>query len=293
MPAASGLRFVKMHGAGNDFVVLDGRAGGLDLEPALARRLADRRRGVGCDQILGIAAPLRPGSMASYRIWNADGSSAGQCGNGARCVAHYLRLHEGSLPARFTLDSPAGAIAVEVLDGDRYALELGRPQFEPARIPLRMPAAADPYTLALDHGPVSFGAVGLGNPHALIEVADIDTAPVALLGRALQGRPEFPEGVNVGFAQVLSPSRIRLRVYERGVGETLACGSGACAAVAVLTRRGRMQGEVAVELPGGELLIDWPGPEASVRMSGPAEFVFEGRLPDVERSSPHAEPHRP
>ena len=273
------LRFSKMHGAGNDFVVLDLRAGLAPPTPALCRRLADRHTGVGCDQLLTIEPPRSPDAVAAYRIWNADGSSAQQCGNGARCVAAWL-VRAGSAPAAgFALDSPAGVHAVDVLGGSRYRIAMGVPVFEPARIPLRGYADAQAcYTLALDGDPVECGAASLGNPHALLEVEDVAAAPVARLGAALQRHAAFPESVNVGFAQVLAPDRIRLRVYERGVGETLACGSGACAAVAILARRKRVEREVAVELPGGELVVGWRADDAPITMAGPAAFVFEGEF---------------
>lgn len=278
-----GLRFTKMHGAGNDFVVLDLRAGAPAPDAARCRFLADRHRGVGCDQVLTIETARAPGAIAGYRIWNSDGSPSRQCGNGARCVAHFLRRDDSLLPDRFVLDSPAGPIEVEALGDDRYTLDMGRPDFAPERIGLRLDGPVDPYALTLDYGPVSFGAVSMGNPHAVLEVADLHSAPVAQLGRALQARPEFADGVNVGFVQVVSPERIRLRVFERGVGETQACGSGACAAVAVLARRGRVDARVAVELPGGELVVEWPDPQSPIRMTGPAAFVFDGQLCDAGR----------
>ena len=271
-------RFTKMHGAGNDFVVLDLRDGAPAPDRTLCRLLADRHFGVGCDQVLTIEAARMPEAIAGYRVWNADGSSSQQCGNGARCVAHFLRRDDPSIGTRFTLDSPAGPIEVEAVGDSRYALAMGKPEFSPARIGLRLEGPTDPYVITLDHGPISFGAVSMGNPHAVLEVSDLDHAQVERLGRGLQGRTEFADGVNVGFAQVLSPERIRLRVFERGVGETLACGSGACAAAAVLIRRGRLEPEVSVELPGGTLDIAWPDAEASIIMTGPAAFVFDGEL---------------
>ncbi|MDH5821746.1 diaminopimelate epimerase [Luteimonas sp. RD2P54] len=274
--AGSGLRFSKMHGAGNDFVVLDLRSGAAAPTPALCRALADRHAGVGCDQILTLEPARSAAAVAAYRIWNADGSASQQCGNGARCVAAWL-LRDGAARApRFALDSPAGTHAVERLDDGRLRIAMGVPDFAPAALPLRGFEPADDYALALDGAPVRFGAVSMGNPHAVIEVDDVDIAPVGRIGAALQASGAFPESVNVGFAQVLGPDRIRLRVYERGVGETRACGSGACAAAAVLMRRGRVGRSVEVELPGGALGIAWPGGGAEITMAGPAAFVFEG-----------------
>jgi diaminopimelate epimerase len=287
--SAGDLHFSKMHGAGNDFVVVDLR-GDPELaarlsNPAegLCRALADRHTGIGCDQILGIDAPRSAGAVASYRIWNADGSPAAQCGNGARCVAAWL-VRDGVDDARFALDSPAGSHGVERAGDGRYTIAMGTPRFEPAEVPL---AGLEPvehgYTLRLELPggrceTVHFGAVSMGNPHAVIVVDDIARAPTGSAGPALQQHAAFPESVNVGFAQVLSRTRIALRVYERGVGETRACGSGACAAVAVLTLQGRVDGTrgVAVALPGGELHIHYDLEAGSVYMTGPAEFVFEG-----------------
>lgn len=287
-PAAAPLAFSKMHGAGNDFVVLDlrtpGRASQLLTRDAAAtcRALADRHAGIGCDQILTIEPPRSTHALASYRIWNADGTHARQCGNGARCVAAWLvRERAGDAafdPARFALDSPAGTHAVERLADGAFRIAMGVPRFAPGDVPLRGFAhEADAYTLDIGGAPVAFGAVSMGNPHAVLEVDDVDAAPVATLGPALQAQAAFPDGANVGFAQVVTRERIRLRVYERGAGETLACGSGACAAAAVLMRRGRIARSVVVSLPGGALRIDWPADDAPLLMSGPAAFVFDGQ----------------
>ena len=271
------LRFSKMHGAGNDFVVIDLRGGTPPPDASLCRALADRHAGVGCDQILTIEAPRTATAAASYRIWNADGSAAQQCGNGARCVAAWLRRDRSAGRHGFDLDSPAGVHAVEVLDEDTFRIAMGVPQFAPAALPLLgFIEAQDQYALDIDGASVRFGAASMGNPHALVEVDDIDAAPVAMLGAALQGNAAFPQSVNVGFAQVEARDRIRLRVFERGVGETLACGSGACAAAAILMRRGRVDREITVSLPGGDLRIAWPGDTVPILMAGPATFVFEG-----------------
>lgn len=267
-----------MHGAGNDFVVLDLRGAVAPPDAALCRALADRHTGVGCDQILTVESTSTPGALARYRIWNADGSASQQCGNGARCVAAWL-VRDGVAGDAFVLESPAGLHAV-TRHGADYRIAMGVPEFSPARIPMAGVGASQPlYTQPVDGiGALAFGAVSMGNPHAVIEVDDIDAADVVGIGRALQAWAWFPESVNVGFAQVLGMNRIRLRVYERGVGETLACGSGACAAVAVLARRGRTGRSVSVALPGGTLQIDWPDDDATLSMSGPAAFVFEGEF---------------
>jgi diaminopimelate epimerase len=279
MGAARPLRFSKMHGAGNDFVVLDLRGEQSAPGPALARTLGDRHKGVGCDQILTIEPPRSAGAVAAYRIWNSDGSAAIQCGNGARCVAAWLVRDGAARGDRFVVDSPSGSHAVDALGDGHYRIAMGMPGFDPAQIPLRgFAGAQDEYTLDLDGSSVRFGALAVGNPHAVIEVDDVDRAPVGTLGPALQRSAAFPESVNVGFAQVESRDRIRLRVHERGAGETLACGSGACAAAAVMMRRGRVDREVDVALPGGTLRIGWRDDTAPITMAGPTAFVFEGSL---------------
>ncbi|GAB6196227.1 diaminopimelate epimerase [Lysobacter xanthus] len=270
------MRFSKMHGAGNDFVVLDLRDERDPPSPALCRALADRHTGVGCDQILTLEPADDAGVVARYGIFNADGSRAGQCGNGARCVAAWLRRDAAArgtpLPARFTLASPAGRHDVEIDDAGRVRLDMGRPDFEPAAIPLAGHARADEYALA----GLRFGAVSMGNPHAVLRVDDVAHAAVDTVGPALQRDAAFPDSVNVGFVEVVDRGHLRLRVYERGVGETLACGSGACAAAAVAMRRGWVDRSVDIDLPGGRLRIDWPDDDATIAMTGPAAFVFEG-----------------
>ncbi|MFS8064424.1 MAG: diaminopimelate epimerase [Luteimonas sp.] len=291
-----GLRFSKMHGAGNDFVILDLRGGKPSPPDALVRAIGDRHRGVGFDQLLSIDDSRREDCVAAYRIWNTDGSRAEQCGNGARCVAAWVMRAGMAAAPRFSLDSPAGPIVVDCLDDGQFALDMGAPIFAPAAIPLSAGSEgggsegggseaggseadgseAEVYSVIIDGRALRFGAASMGNPHAVIEVDSVDDADVEGIGRALQQSSLFPASVNVGFAQVIDPGHIKLRVYERGAGETLACGSGACAAVAVLARQGLVGTHVAVDLPGGRLTIDWPGGDAAIRMAGPATFVFEG-----------------
>lgn len=271
------LHFTKMHGAGNDFVVVDCRARPLGLDAAAIARVGDRHLGVGFDQLLTIE-PASDGSSAfAYGIYNQDGSRARQCGNGVRCVAAWLRRDGAIGLGAMRLQSPSGPIEVEVLADDRVRAAMGVPRFAPQDVPLRL-AAADPYHLAVGGIEVAFGAVSMGNPHAVIEVGDVAAAPVATLGAALSKDEHFPQSCNVGFAEIVDRGRIRLRVRERGVGETLACGTGACAAAAVLQRRGVVDRSVDVELPGGTLRIDWPSADASLLMTGPAAFVFEGEM---------------
>jgi len=274
--AAARRRFSKMHGAGNDFVLLDLRRGDAPPPPAEVARMADRHRGIGFDQLLTVEAATSPGALAAYRIWNADGSIAGQCGNGARCVAAWLRRDGVPMAQRFRLDSPDGPVEAELRADGEVAIVLGHPRFAPAEVPLRLEGPGPEHRLATPWGELRFGAVSMGNPHAVIEVAELAATDVAGIARWLQAQAVFPEGVNVGFAEVRADDRIALRVYERGAGETLACGSGACAAVAVLVRRGRVGRTVQVDLPGGRLRIDWPTDDAPLRMTGPAAFVFDG-----------------
>ena len=280
------MHFSKMHGAGNDFVVLDLRDGAAPPAPALSRRFGDRHVGVGCDQILTIEPPRSEGAVASYRIWNADGSNAMQCGNGARCVAAWLVRDGAARSDKFVLDSPSGRHAVERLGAGAFRIAMGVPQFAPQSLPMSgFTETLDEYALDIGGRDVRFGAVSMGNPHVLVQVDDIARAPVAALGAALQAHRAFPNSVNVGFVQVDARHQIRLRVYERGVGETLACGSGACAAVAILVRRGRVDRDVAVALPGGTLRIDWRDDCAPITMAGPTAFVFEGELAHMEQDT--------
>ena len=273
------LRFAQMHGAGNDFVVIDCRDGAGLPEAEGIRRMGDRHFGIGFDQLLSIEAPISPGAVASYRILNQDGSFAGQCGNGARCVAHWL-VRSGITDAReFHLDSPAGVISVRRIGKD-YALDMGCPRFSPEQIPLLAESDAPQYFLPLDGEQHAFSAVSMGNPHAVFRVDSVLDVPVERWGKAVQATHVFPEGVNVGFAEIQDCANIRLRVYERGVGETLACGSGACAAAVCLMRKDIVARTLAVHLPGGTLMIEWPDDAAAVTMTGPAVWVYDGEWRD-------------
>lgn len=267
----SGLRFCKMQGAGNDFVVLDRRQCVAPLSPEWIAFLADRRTGVGFDQLLSIEPPSTAEAILRYGIWNTDGSKAAQCGNGARCVAAWAWREGLSAESSFWMDSPSGPVQVWMHGETDVEVSLSEPAFEAANLPIHSPTPPDqPWN--------AFTAVSMGNPHAVICVPRVDEAPVATWGKALQDSGVFPQGVNVGFAEVVDRQHIRLRVFERGVGETLACGSGACAAVAALHRRGLIDDAATVELRGGELRIDWPGAGHPIHMRGPAHFVFEGTL---------------
>ena len=274
------LRFTKMHGLGNDFIVLDARAVSLDLNRERVRAMADRRTGIGFDQLLVIESARDSDCDFGYSIRNADGSSAQQCGNGVRCIAAWLR-RDGALPGNEArLRGPAGVVAVKMLPDGRVAADMGEPVFEPARIPFEATVQADVYALDVDGRCVKIGAVSMGNPHAVIEVEDAEVERLYGLGPAITEHPRFPRGANAGFAQVLSREAIRLRVHERGAGWTQACGTGACAAVAVLRARGRVDDNVRVELPGGELDIEWRGAGSPLWMTGPAAFVFDGEWLD-------------
>lgn len=276
-PTLHNLVFHKMHGAGNDFVLLDWRDSARQLDVTQAALLADRRLGIGCDQILIVRASDNPGCLAAYEIRNADGSPAGQCGNGARCIALYL-LMQGATSTHFMLDSPAGPIAVSCCEDGEFELDMGQPRFAPDQVPINLSGKDHFYQLESPFGTLQFGAVSMGNPHALLQVADVENAQVAEIGRFLCQHSSFPEGCNIGFAQIMDRSTIRLRVFERGAGETLACGSGACAAVAILHRSGQVDQEVKVFLPGGLLVIKWSAVDRGVRMKGPATHVFTGTL---------------
>jgi diaminopimelate epimerase len=272
-----GIRFTKMHGLGNDFVVLDARTSSALPDAETIRAMADRHTGIGFDQLLVIEASRDASCVAAYSIRNADGSLAEQCGNGARCIGAWLhRAGVIATGATVKLESPAGAIGMRLDDASKVAVEMGEPVFEPARIPFDAPAAADIHPLDVDGTRVEIAAVSMGNPHAVLEVADVRDPRVEQLGPRITGHPRFARGVNAGFVQVVDAHTVKLRVHERGAGWTLACGSGACAAVAALHLRGRVADDVHVELPGGTLAIHWQGPGHALWMTGPAAFVFDG-----------------
>lgn len=273
------LHFTKMHGAGNDFVVVDALRQPFSPSPELLQRLADRRFGVGCDQILVIEPPSSADVDFDYRIYNADGSEVGQCGNGSRALARYVREHGLSDKPAIRVRTQTSVLELRHVGGDRYRVDMGVPRLEPREVPFAAAVRAPRYTLTLENGePLEIGVAGMGNPHAVILVDDVDAAPVGALGPALQRHPAFPESVNVGFLQVVDAAHARLRVYERGAGETLACGSGACAAVVVGRLWGQLGPRVDVQVRGGRLTIEWTGEGQPVLMTGPAQTVFEGEI---------------
>jgi diaminopimelate epimerase len=272
------LDFVKMHGLGNDFIVLELPADAILPSPAQWRALADRHTGIGFDQALVLQPARRTATDFYYRIFNADGGEVEQCGNGARCVAALLQQRRHPHDALLTLDSPGGVLRARVLPDARVSLDMGAPDFEPASLPFDAPARSPTYELEIDGQRLSVGAVSIGNPHVVLRVDSVQSAPVERIGRALQSYARFPRQVNVGFMQILDREHIRLRVYERGVGETLACGTGACAAVVIGRALGWLAADVEVHVPGGTLSVHWSGEGESVWLTGPAQQVFRGRV---------------
>lgn len=272
------LNFTKMHGLGNDFVLLNGFAQPIELTPERVRRIADRHFGVGCDQVLVVEPPQSSGDV-HYRIYNADGGEVEHCGNGVRCVARYLRDEGIVTKDEIAVETMKGGLSrVYIETGELVRVNMGVPRFEPAEIPMSARQRASSYQVDVGSGRVSIGAVSMGNPHAVMRVDNVDTAPVSTLGPMIEHHAMFPEGVNVGFMQVVNAEKIRLRVFERGSGETLACGTGACAAVVIGRLYGLLKPSVDVELRGGHLAINWGESGEPVWMTGPAERVFEGQI---------------
>jgi diaminopimelate epimerase len=270
------LRFTKMQGLGNDFVVFDGIAQRVDLAREELKRLADRRYGVGCDQILVVEQPTRPDVDFRYRIFNADGNEVQQCGNGARCFVQFVRQRGLTNKTRIIVETAGGIIAPEIVEGGLVAVDMGEPRFAAAEIPFAGEGDAVIRPLDIDGKTVQVTLVSMGNPHAVQVVDDVDRAPVTLEGPRIEHDRRFPERVNAGYMQVVDRATIRLRVWERGAGETPACGTGACAAVVAGIRRGLLDRVVGVEMRGGRLAVAWPGPASAVTMTGPAATVFEG-----------------
>jgi diaminopimelate epimerase len=275
------LKFTKMQGVGNDFVVLDGVTQQVALTPALAKKIADRHFGIGCDQILLVE---KPGSVAAdfrYRIWNADGGEVEQCGNGARCFARFVRDHGLSAKDEIRVETLSGLITPRLEADGQVTVNMGAPVFEPAQIPFVADAAAIVHSLDVDRRTVQISAISMGNPHAVQVVDDVGAAPVLTEGPLIERHSRFPQRVNAGYMQVVDRHHIRLRVFERGAGETLACGTGACAAVVAGMRRGLLDSPVRVSTHGGELTIRWEGTDnagSAVFMTGPAVTVFEGEI---------------
>jgi diaminopimelate epimerase len=272
------LVFTKMHGAGNDFVVIDGVTQAVNLNTNQLRRLADRHRGIGCDQILMVTPPDSPDADFRYHVFNADGSRAGQCGNGARCVGRFLREKRLTRQREILLQTDDDSLALSLTEDGRVFAGLGAPRFAPAEVPFQADETQDQYTLDVQGQSLSIGALSMGNPHAILMVDDCDAAPVSTLGPLLEAHTRFPERVNVGFMQVQSRGEVKLRVFERGVGETDACGSGACAAAIHGMKLGLLDEEVLVSLPGGKLSVSWPSMGDRVWLGGPTATVFNGTV---------------
>ncbi len=272
------LHFTKMHGAGNDFVVIDLVRQHMTLSAGQLRYIADRQRGIGCDQILIVEPPQSPEADFRYRIFNADGTEAGQCGNGARCFARFVREQKLTWKRVLVVETTGGMMGLEVNEDGRIFADLGAPRFEPEHIPFEAPAQALSYELDVDGSTVNIGAVSMGNPHAVLLVDRVDSAPVSVLGPSIEHHPRFPQRVNVGFMEVISRREIKLRVFERGAGETQACGTGACAAVVHGIRQGLLDRAVTVQLPGGKLSVSWRDDAGPVWLGGPTATVFEGSI---------------
>ena len=272
------INFTKMQGLGNDFVVIDAINQAVNLTPEHIRFMADRHFGIGFDQLLLVGKPVSSNAAFKYRIFNADGSEVAQCGNGARCFARFVReksLFDGD---EIVVDTDSGQLVLQLVDDGQVTVNMGVPKFSPAEIPLIADQEELRYSTEINGAVVEFGAVSMGNPHAVIQVENVAIAPVADLGLVLENHPLFPARANIGFMQVLTRDHIKLRVYERGAAETLACGSGACAAVVVGIGQRLLDNKVTVDLPGGQLLIAWAGRGEPVFMTGPATTVFDGNI---------------
>jgi len=272
------FHFSKMHGLGNDFMVVDCITQNIFFSPDLIRRLADRHTGVGFDQLLVVEAPYDPETDFHYRIFNADGSEVEQCGNGARCFARFVRMKGLTNKYSISVSTKKGKMVLNIEEDDQVTVNMGVPEFEPSKIPFKAKQTEKTYILRAEDKTLFCGAVSMGNPHVVTVVDDVATADVDNLGPLLESHERFPERVNAGFMQVLDRNEVNLRVYERGAGETQACGSGACGAVAVGIAQGLLDERVKVNLPGGSLNIQWQGPGKPLYMTGPATHVFDGQL---------------
>ncbi len=279
------IRFTKMHGLGNDFVVIDALNQRVVLDECELRAIADRRFGIGCDQVLLVEAPRQPGTEFYYRIFNADGGEVEQCGNGARCFARFVRDQGLSDSREIPVGTAGGKIRLFLEDDGQVRVNMGVPYLEPHEIPFEAAGRAVVYPLEVEGETVEIGAVSMGNPHAVLLVDDPATAAVGRLGPAIERHPRFPRRANVGFMAVRSRDSVDLRVFERGAGETLACGTGACAAVVYGRMRELLDPRVVVRLPGGPLVVSWQGEGQPVWMTGPAVAVFDGSI-DIDRLMP-------
>jgi diaminopimelate epimerase len=272
------INFTKMQGTGNDFVVVDAINQNVVLTAEQIHHIADRHFGVGCDQLLLIEKTDRDDAEFRYRIFNADGNEVEQCGNGARCFARYVTERKMTSSQVIPVETAGGLIYLHLEDDDFVSVNMGEPDFQPESLPFEASGTPEYHELKLDDEKYAIGAVSIGNPHAVLLVDSINEAPVETLGPIIRVHQRFPQGVNVGFMEIVDRHHIRLRVYERGVGETLACGSGACAAVAVGIRNRLLDADVRAELRGGDLTIRWAGEGSNIIMTGAAETVYEGQI---------------
>jgi len=272
------LTFTKMHGLGNDFIVWDAKSPADIPDAARLRALADRHTGIGFDQALVLEPARRADTAVFYRIFNADGGEVEQCGNGARCVAALVARRLGLGPGELLMDSPAGLVRARTRADGLVSVAMGVPNFDPASLPFDAPAEAPHYSLVVDNRTFEIGAVSIGNPHAVLRVDSVASAPVDTLGPRVENHSRFPRRTNVEFLEIVTRSHVRLRVFERGVGETQACGTGACGAVAVGRQRGWLDADVAVDVPGGRLGVEWRGAGHPIWLTGPTATVFEGHI---------------
>ena len=272
------MKFTKMHGLGNDFVVIDAVTQNVRITASMVRRLADRKTGIGCDQVLVIEPPSATDIDFDYRIFNCDGAEVEQCGNGARCLARFVHDRQLTGKKSIRVQTSNRVMTLELINKNQVAVDMGIPELDPPAIPFQADQPALTYDIEINGQTESIFAVSMGNPHAVLTVADIDTAPVAELGAALEPHERFPNRVNVGFMQVVDRSNLKLRVFERGVGETEACGSGACAAAVAAMQQDLVDSPVTVHLTRGSLKIDWKGAGHALIMNGPAKSVFHGRI---------------
>jgi diaminopimelate epimerase len=272
------IDFLKMQGLGNDFLVFDAAAADTGLDSNKLRALSHRRTGIGFDQALMLGPPRDANSRVFYRIFNADGTEAEQCGNGARCIAALMYARAPELGRDLVMGSAGGAVHARVLTGGMVSVDMGVPNFDPRALPMEAEAEAPMYSLNADGANIQIGAVSIGNPHAVLRVPDVKTAPLERIGPSIENHPRFPKRTNVGFMQIVDRGHIRLRVFERGVGETLACGTGACAAAAVGRRHGLLDEDVQVDLPGGTAMVSWPAQTGHLWLTGPATTVFSGSI---------------
>ncbi|CZG72291.1 diaminopimelate epimerase [Legionella pneumophila serogroup 1] len=274
-----GIKFTKMHGLGNDFIVLDGVNQSIQLTVKQIQKLANRHTGIGFDQCLLIESSQTEGIDFNYRVFNADGQEVGQCGNGARCIALFARYYGLTAKNKLTVATKTTLMDLIINEDNSVSVNMGVPRLAPGEIPLLADHQSPEYSLELNNGnTVNLHAISVGNPHAVLLVENIDTAPVNSLGQQISFHPHFPEQVNVGFMQIVNHEKINLRVYERGCGETIACGSGAVAAAAIARLFYNLSEKITVHLPGGDLCIQWPCPTAPIILTGPAAFVYEGTL---------------